>query len=527
MHSSFSRALCALLCACAVNGRVLAQAAPIAEQQVTFVYDSGALANTAASEQVLASHTVRVAHASWIRLRFQMVDLGSASGADQGAFLRITSHADGAVQELHAQHVREWRLTSAYFNGDAVQLDLVAPPGAGPSRVILRNVWIGPQLSPQFNLCGPTDDRLPSSDVRAARLLPYGCSGWMFDDAAHGFITAGHCVLSTAVPNSLLDVAQFNVPKSNAAGVLQHPSPDHQYAIDDTSLQFENGGVGNDWGYFGCFPNPNTGLTPFQAQGACYALAAPPTFNPNEVLRVTGFGTDMTPDPTLNQVQQSHAGPFASFNGTVLRYEVDTTGGNSGSAVSWNSPAGEFAVGVHTHAGCSAAAPFLGNYGTSSQQANWVAARANPRGVCLPTSAVSTYCTAKVNSLGCTPSLGALGAPSASGGAGSFTIRASNLINHKVGLLFYGFMPAAKPFHAGFKCIDAPVKRTPPSSTGGALAGSDCSGVLDYDMGARIASGVDPHLVLGAVVYAQVWSRDPADPTSTNLTGGLRFTIGP
>jgi hypothetical protein len=503
-----------------------AQTAQLVQQSLAFPGDSGALANPTAVEQVLASHTVRVANASWIRLRFQLVQLWNDGDESSGAFLRITSHRDGAVQELHARSAREWRATSAYFNGDAVQIDLVAPPGAGASRWMLRSVWIGPQSSPQFSQCGPTDDRVPASDPRTARLLPVGCTGWLFDDCNHCFGTAGHCVGSGSLPNNNLDVAEFNVPPSNGSGLIQHPSPDDQYAIDDGSIQFQNGGVGNDWGAFGCFPNSNTSLTPFQAQGACYRLVAPPPFASGIDLRVTGFGTDSTPDWTYNQRQQTHSGPYFSYVGTTVRYQVDTTGGNSGSPLIWETGASDQVVGVHTHGGCNAAAPINANHGTSSTHAGWTLARSAPLGVCMPVPSATTFCTAKVNSLGCTPQIGAVGSPSASGAPGSFTIVGSALLNQKSGLLFYGFLPASTPFAGGFKCVGTPTVRTPVQATGGSPSGADCSGTIALDMAARIASGVDTRLTCGAIVYAQIWSRDPADAFTTSLTAGLRFTIG-
>jgi hypothetical protein len=47
-------------------------------------------------------------------------------------------------------------------------------------------------------------------------------------------------------------------------------------------------------------------------------------------------------------------------------------------------------------------------------------------------------------------------------------------------------------------------------------------------MGARIASGIDPNLGLGANVFAQYFSRDPASGSGPfGLTNGLQFTIGP
>jgi hypothetical protein len=127
----------------------------------------------------------------------------------------------------------------------------------------------------------------------------------------------------------------------------------------------------------------------------------------------------------------------------------------------------------------------------------------------------STYCTAKVNSLGCTPLI-------EGSSAGSFTITASLLVPNKNGLLFYGFAPLAAPFQNGIKCVAPPTVRTPLKNSGGA---SGCSGVIAYDMGARIASGVDPHLVPGARVYAQVWTRSNIVVYAIDLTAGLEFTV--
>jgi hypothetical protein len=499
-----------------------AQVAPLQQQSLALPYDSGWLANPAPAEQVLASTTVRVQGASWLRLRFQLVSLWNDGDESTGARLRVTSHADGAVQELHALHARQWQSTSAYFNGDALQVDLVAPPGAGRSRLILRGLWAGPPSSPQFSQCGPTDDRVLSSDPRVARVLPLSCTGWLFDDCNHCFVTAGHCL-----GNSYLDVAQFNVPLSLPSGSVQHPPPEDQYVVDDTSQQGSGSGVpvGEDWGSFGCFANSNTGLMPFQRQGGWFTIAAPPSFSPAEVLRVTGYGLDQTPWDH-SQVQQTDAGPYFSYAGTTVRYEADTYGGNSGSPVIWDGGGG-VAIGVHTHGGCNPSPPYNGNYGTASTHAGWTAGRASPLGVCVPNPSTNAYCTAKVNSLGCTPTLGASGSPSASGGAGSFAVVAGNLLNQKAGLVFYGYLPLAGPFQGGFKCVAAPTVRTPLQGTGGASSGSSCTGSLAYDMGARIASGVDPQLVCGAIVYVQCWSRDPADPFTTSLTGGLRFAIGP
>lgn len=136
-----------------------------------------------------------------------------------------------------------------------------------------------------------------------------------------------------------------------------------------------------------------------------------------------------------------------------------------------------------------------------------------------------TYCTSKINSLGCTPAIAAAGAPSVSNPA-SFDISADMVLNNKAGILFYGFGPNALPFQGGFLCVQPPTKRTPVQSSGGNPPPNDCSGTFSLDFNALIQSGTDPSLTAGTQVFSQYWSRDPASPSTTSLTGGLSFIIG-
>jgi len=138
----------------------------------------------------------------------------------------------------------------------------------------------------------------------------------------------------------------------------------------------------------------------------------------------------------------------------------------------------------------------------------------------------SIYCTAKVNSLGCTPQIGYEGCPSASA-SNTFRIRCSNVITNKSGLLFYGYGPAAAPFQGGFMCVQSPVRRTPIQSSGVHAPPDDCSGSFSFQMNSWIQSGIDPLLVPGATVCAQFWSRDPASPSTTSLSDALSFTVRP
>ena len=139
------------------------------------------------------------------------------------------------------------------------------------------------------------------------------------------------------------------------------------------------------------------------------------------------------------------------------------------------------------------------------------------------------YCTAKTNSLGCTPSVGHVGNPSASG-TGGFVLSASPVINNKPGLLLYtNAGRAATPFQGGRLCVASPIRRTIGLSSGGNPPPNDCSGTYSIDFNAYIASGVDPALVAGAAFDGQYWARDPgfSPPNNTSLTDALHVVLCP
>ncbi len=136
----------------------------------------------------------------------------------------------------------------------------------------------------------------------------------------------------------------------------------------------------------------------------------------------------------------------------------------------------------------------------------------------------TVYCTAQVNSQGCTPAIAFGGTPSASSGAG-FPLTATNLVNNVNAILFYGKVgPASIPFNGGTLCVAPPVLRTPLMNSGGAGA---CSGTLSMDFNAYVPVSSDPGLVGGAKVWAQFWSRDPMSAAGTNLTDAVAFTLWP
>lgn len=373
----------ALLYFGAAPGRVAAQGtAPLGSRAHFVGVDSGWVENDGAALRPVFSAVILQPGAVWLRLRFGEVALSGDPAAGNASFLRVTSLADGAWQHLEAHHVRQWRSTSAYFNGDAVLVELFAHPASGPSRVEVREVIADDSSGgAQRSLCGDVDDRTLSQDPSAARVMPIGCTAWIVDQCGRCLLTAGHC-------DPALDVVQFNVPLSNTNGSVNHPPPDDQYAVDPASVQSTgNSSVGDDWAYFGVYPNSNTGLTPYEAQGAAVALAAGPPTPTGQSVQVTGYGTVTAPVPlTWNQVQKAHAGPFTAAAGATLYYQADTTSGNSGSALIELSTGA--AIGVHTHGGCNDSG---GNRGTAIDHADLRAALAHPRGVCAQGGLTFTF----------------------------------------------------------------------------------------------------------------------------------------
>jgi len=383
--------LALLLCGFWAQG-ALAQTAPVPHAVVPAQTAPEALSGIFSELGSGSEQVVEIAGAEWLQLQFADYHLGPKGT------LTITG-VDGDTQIFDQEQLAAWEGLTGIFNGS--RLTVVVAPGEGEAATAsIGKVIIGlpatagtespataaPQAMQslfgsnlgQFippppkrapfptppeegaapatdavieSICGNNDDRASSSHPFSGRIMPIGCTGWIIEGGA--ILTAGHCIASTT------QTLEFNVPASKSNGTTVSPSVQHQYKIITSSIVDGYTGVGNDWALFKVQPNTQTGQTPVQAQGGGFKISQ--TANPSSVT-ITGYGVD-GPAPTFgnppprnadNQTQQTHAGTLTSHvdNGTtnaVIRYVVDTQGGNSGSPVFGS---GDVAIGIHTNGGC-------------------------------------------------------------------------------------------------------------------------------------------------------------------------------
>ena len=234
-------------------------------------------------------------------------------------------------------------------------------------------------------------------------------SGTENPDKLH--LTAGHCFdhldLGREWNQNLTDpyVLQFNVycyagtesTCSNTNCTIKHPAVVHQFPVRGETVISQNDGAGNDWAVFRCGRN-SVGKTTWEHQTTptppytrwAFPLADPVPGVGTDV-RVTGYGVDgnegalgggnaacicnTSTTGRRNVTLQTAPGPappqppsveakLRGVSGTVIAYDADMCGANSGSPV-FNRDTGEV-IGINTHHGCASTTPETGlNYGTA------------------------------------------------------------------------------------------------------------------------------------------------------------------
>ncbi len=341
------------------------------------VIDSGYVENTGGEPAVVYSTTVQVSGAHAIFLIFQQALLSGDEEQGTGSYLVLTSVLDDGVQTMHASHVAQWLNRSAFFNGDSLDIELVAYPGTGLNRIVFEPT-AGGAGSPGSSAC--IDRRPLSHDPRVARILNLNgyayCTAFIIDDACHCLLTAGHCAGG-------LHAIEFNIPLSDDAGRIVHPAPSDQYVVDRSSKQTKTGDEAHgDWCYFGCFPNSTTGLTPFEAQEAYFSIARTPIPVTGQTIRVTGYAQTSPPTPNnRNRALKTATGPYEYYSvsdpeAPKIGAEIHSSIGNSGSPA-LNLDACEV-IGIIGGAGCDT------SHGSATTVPDLLAALVVPKGVCSP-----------------------------------------------------------------------------------------------------------------------------------------------
>jgi V8-like Glu-specific endopeptidase len=368
------------------TGNVAAQSIhndPPPYRTIAYALDSGVHDGDAAQsgERIAFQQVIRIDGATWLRIHFAAYQLGQAS------YVTLTSLQDQGVQRFDATSLQDWSNTSAFFNGNAVELALHVAAGDHGVFVRVDQVLVGqPTTAPVSvdrsakpnDLCG-ADDRIASSDGREGRLSTLNtgpaafCTAWLVSNGA--LLTAGHCAdfdpdgSGPMLPDGALDwtnntIVEFNVPGSTISGTINYASPNNQYPVNLGSVTWrfdgEGQGLGKDWTVFGVNPNSNTHLRPHQVQGffrMTYQIPAG-----SSPIRVTGYGVDTTPagatggENAQTRTNQTSTGPYDTdhISGADVwhTYAVDTTGGNSGSPIIWENNG--FTIGIHTNGGCTA-----------------------------------------------------------------------------------------------------------------------------------------------------------------------------
>lgn len=307
-------------------------------QLTEFRLRTDALDNPDGGSEVVYDDVVAMPGMAWLRLYFGNVSL------DRGSYIRITSLRDGEQQRMDAATLEMWSYGSAYFNGDAVRVELIAGPFSQNNVLDIEYVASEPIAHARGDNCGicGADDRAPvnNSSNNFARIMPVGCSATIYNDSSC-FVTAGHCLGSATV-------LHFNVPDSSNNCQTNNPPVADQFPV--TSSDGLDGGVGADYGAMTSGTN-SEGQTAYERYGTFVPLASSVPNSGN--LDITGYGVDS--ECTRSQTEQYHGGPILTVNSDTITYEVDVTYGNSGSSILYNNQV----VGVVTHCsnGCE-------NYGT-------------------------------------------------------------------------------------------------------------------------------------------------------------------
>ncbi|AQG78028.1 T9SS type A sorting domain-containing protein [Spirosoma montaniterrae] len=221
---------------------------------------------------------------TFLRLYFAGTQLG------EGSYL-VLDGTDGTRQELRKQDLENWRYSSAYFNGQSVNVSLFTAPG-DQNMVSISGMKVSDELARLAS-----NDRQPAQTQPGARQAvstPASLTETYSHAKAVGRFTDGVEAAGTGwiAPNGAIvtlsggyDVIEFNVPPS-VGTTVQHPAPQDQYPVNygntaEGTHKFVFKGEGwiskVSWKVVEALPNNITGLRPGERQQEYFRIAKNPS----------------------------------------------------------------------------------------------------------------------------------------------------------------------------------------------------------------------------------------------------------
>ena len=159
-----------------------------------------------------------------------------------------------------------WSDYSAYFNGDAVRVELLVDPKDQDVSARVDRLIVGERASAANGLASPeslcgADDRTASTNPRVGRLMP-AITSWPIPNGA--FLTAGHCADSDPdgsgpmLPDGNQDSSEARSSSSTCrppprTAPTRAAAPQDQFPVVANSARWcfdgEGQGLGKDWAY--------------------------------------------------------------------------------------------------------------------------------------------------------------------------------------------------------------------------------------------------------------------------------------
>jgi len=225
---------------------------------------------------------------TFLRLYFTGTQLG------EGSYL-VLEGTDGARQELRKRDLENWHYSSAYFNGQSVNVSLYAAAGERNTVCVSEVKVTDQQAEPSRSArraagaLGATLHTAASTSANLTETHPHTKAVGRFTNGVEadgtGWIAPNGAIVTLAGGGGGYDVIEFNVPASIGTTV-QHPAPEHQYPVNVGNTAYGThkfvfkgeGWVSKvSWKVVEALPNNITGLRPGERQQEYFRIAQNPS----------------------------------------------------------------------------------------------------------------------------------------------------------------------------------------------------------------------------------------------------------